>query len=154
MSNRIELGTFEAKGGSVVLMICFIPLRNFLQSTHFTSISLSPGASSGIGKGTALHLASLGCQLAIHGRNEENLRQVARECIAAGLSDAQVYCIILLFKNYLSLETEKYLSISNHKYRNAFVNLECRPTILKLKLVDILVMHNRNEFVNVAHQIA
>ncbi|XP_046385931.1 3-oxoacyl-[acyl-carrier-protein] reductase FabG-like [Ischnura elegans] len=48
------------------------------------------GASSGIGAGTALHFASLGCQLVLCGRNEENLTAVRSQCIGKGLADDKV----------------------------------------------------------------
>lgn len=56
------------------------------------SISTS-GASCGIGEGVAIHLARLGCRVAVTGRNEVNLKHVREECIKAGLSDDQVFRI-------------------------------------------------------------
>ncbi|XP_077995425.1 3-oxoacyl-[acyl-carrier-protein] reductase FabG-like [Glandiceps talaboti] len=48
-------------------------------------VALITGASSGIGAGAAKHFASLGCYLAITGRNKENLEAVVQECEANGL---------------------------------------------------------------------
>ena len=48
------------------------------------------GASSGIGSGTAIQLAGAGCQLAIHGRNKENLEKVAQQCQEKGLPAEKV----------------------------------------------------------------
>ncbi|KAH7960761.1 hypothetical protein HPB49_023049 [Dermacentor silvarum] len=42
------------------------------------------GASSGIGEGTALHFASLGCWLSLVARNEAALQRVADACRARG----------------------------------------------------------------------
>ena len=47
-------------------------------------IVLITGASSGIGAGTAKHLASLKCRLALVGRNQESLNTVANECREKG----------------------------------------------------------------------
>lgn len=43
-------------------------------------VVLITGASSGIGAATAQHLSKLGASLALAGRNEENLKKVAKEC--------------------------------------------------------------------------
>lgn len=51
---------------------------------------LHVGASSGIGAGAAIHFASLGCRLAICGRNEENLKTVAKQCTETGLPEEKV----------------------------------------------------------------
>lgn len=53
-------------------------------------LSLNVGASSGIGAGTAVHFASLGCRLALCGRNSENLQNVVKQCIDAGLPEEKV----------------------------------------------------------------
>ncbi len=41
-------------------------------------VVLVTGASSGIGEGTAVHLSSLGCKLALVARNKERLDEVAK----------------------------------------------------------------------------
>jgi len=43
-------------------------------------VALITGASSGIGRGTALYFAKNGARLAIAGRKEDNLKAVAKEC--------------------------------------------------------------------------
>lgn len=43
-------------------------------------VVLVTGASSGIGAGTAVHFASLGADLILTGRNEENLKKIEEQC--------------------------------------------------------------------------
>ena len=44
------------------------------------------GASSGIGKGIAVNLASQGCRLALAGRNYANLEETKAQCLEQGLT--------------------------------------------------------------------
>ncbi|XP_054747985.2 3-oxoacyl-[acyl-carrier-protein] reductase FabG-like [Lytechinus pictus] len=53
-------------------------------------VAVITGASSGIGAEIARHFASLGCLLALTGRNMETLQQVTNECLARGLGSDQV----------------------------------------------------------------
>jgi len=53
-------------------------------------VVLVTGASSGIGKGTAIHMAGIGCKLALVARNREALDEVADECRKAGSPDVLV----------------------------------------------------------------
>ena len=39
-----------------------------------------PGASSGIGKATAIHFVKQGASVALTGRNEANLKETAKLC--------------------------------------------------------------------------
>ncbi|XP_077507948.1 3-oxoacyl-[acyl-carrier-protein] reductase FabG-like [Amblyomma americanum] len=52
-----------------------------------------PGASSGIGEGTALHFASLGCWLALTARNKAALDGVAKKCEARGAPNKKVLVV-------------------------------------------------------------
>ncbi|KAJ8380357.1 hypothetical protein SKAU_G00011350 [Synaphobranchus kaupii] len=47
-------------------------------------VTLITGASSGIGAATSILFAKLGAQLALNGRNVENLTKVAKQCIELG----------------------------------------------------------------------
>ncbi|CAD6991765.1 uncharacterized protein LOC101450813 [Ceratitis capitata] len=47
-------------------------------------VVLITGASSGIGAGTAVKFAELGALLVLNGRNEENLKAVAKKCADVG----------------------------------------------------------------------
>lgn len=47
-------------------------------------MALITGASSGIGAGTALLFSKLGAQLALNGRDMDNLSKVAKECEECG----------------------------------------------------------------------
>jgi NAD(P)-dependent dehydrogenase (short-subunit alcohol dehydrogenase family) len=51
------------------------------------------GSSSGIGEAIAIHLSQLGAQLVITGRNEDNVKRVAKQCLSVspkGLKPLQV----------------------------------------------------------------
>ena len=63
-------------------------------------VVLVTGASSGIGKGTAIHMAGLGCRLSIVARNTEALAEVAELCKKAGSPD------VLVAPHDLSIEDE------------------------------------------------
>ncbi|KAH7728692.1 oxidoreductaseshort chain dehydrogenase/reductase family protein [Aphelenchoides avenae] len=53
-------------------------------------VAIITGASSGIGKATALLFAKNGYQLSLSGRNEKALAEVAKECIGLGLPEDAV----------------------------------------------------------------
>jgi len=52
------------------------------------------GASSGIGKGTAVEFAGLGAHLALTGRNQENLQATADACVEAGTPQDKVFVFL------------------------------------------------------------
>jgi Dehydrogenases with different specificities (related to short-chain alcohol dehydrogenases) len=47
-------------------------------------VVLITGASSGIGAATAVHLSRLGASLSLTGRNDDNLKKVAGQCLVSG----------------------------------------------------------------------
>ncbi|CAK5074195.1 unnamed protein product [Meloidogyne enterolobii] len=62
--------------------------------TTIKTVAIITGASSGIGKATALLFAKNGYRLSLCGRNEVNLKQVVDECIGFGLSNEQIVTTI------------------------------------------------------------
>ena len=50
-------------------------------------IVLITGASSGIGRGTAVHFATFGCKLSLVARNLDHLKAVAEECKTSGAEE-------------------------------------------------------------------
>ena len=53
-------------------------------------VVLVTGASSGIGQGTAVHLASLGCKLSLISRNLDALNEVSEKCKETGCPDVYI----------------------------------------------------------------
>jgi NAD(P)-dependent dehydrogenase (short-subunit alcohol dehydrogenase family) len=87
-------------------------------------VSLVTGASSGIGKGAALELASEGSRLALVGRNESNLQVTKTQCLeraAGSLTDQEV----LLIRADLSSESDTERVV--------------RETIARFNRIDVLV---------------
>ncbi|KAF7494937.1 3-oxoacyl-[acyl-carrier-protein] reductase FabG [Sarcoptes scabiei] len=56
------------------------PLKSFNTLSFLNKVVWITGASSGIGRETAIHFASLGAHLTLTGRNSERLAQTAEEC--------------------------------------------------------------------------
>ncbi|XP_077511595.1 putative oxidoreductase SSP0419 isoform X2 [Amblyomma americanum] len=56
-------------------------------------VALITGASLGIGNGTAVHFASLGCWLSLTARNKEALEEVAAACVEQGLPRDKVLVV-------------------------------------------------------------
>ncbi|XP_030847551.1 uncharacterized protein LOC752716 [Strongylocentrotus purpuratus] len=84
-------------------------------------VALITGASAGIGAETARHFASLGCRLALTGRNMDALQAVTDECVSRGLDRDQ----ILMIQASLELEAD--------------VKKTAEQTIQKFNQVDVLV---------------
>lgn len=82
------------------------------------------GASSGIGRGTAIEFASRGSKLALIGRNENNLVQTKEECLK--VSDGSIKDEdILLIKADLSQEQDTIRAV--------------KETVSKFNRIDVLV---------------
>jgi NADP-dependent 3-hydroxy acid dehydrogenase YdfG len=64
-----------------------------------------PGASSGIGAGTAILFCKLGAAVAIAGRNVDKLAKTAAECEKENGEKVRLYCplIVVMTKICLSL---------------------------------------------------
>lgn len=56
-------------------------------------VAIITGASAGVGESTAKHFASLGCGVALTGRNTANLERVAEACCAEGLPRDKVLVV-------------------------------------------------------------
>ncbi|XP_078584728.1 3-oxoacyl-[acyl-carrier-protein] reductase FabG-like [Branchiostoma floridae x Branchiostoma japonicum] len=56
-------------------------------------VAVITGASSGIGKGTAVEFAQLGAHLALTGRNQENLHATAKACVEAGAPQDKILLV-------------------------------------------------------------
>ncbi|XP_019641720.1 PREDICTED: uncharacterized protein LOC109483176 [Branchiostoma belcheri] len=56
-------------------------------------VAIITGASSGIGKGTAVEFAQLGAHLALTGRNQENLQATAKACVEAGTQQDKILLV-------------------------------------------------------------
>jgi len=84
-------------------------------------VALITGASSGIGRGTAIEFAKRGSRLALVGRNQEKLRETRADCLSCGVKEEEV----LLIQADLSSETETKRALEE--------------TINKFKRLDILV---------------
>lgn len=63
-------------------------------SSFTRKVALITGATSGIGAGTAVLFASLGCKLALTGRNVANLEKVSSDCVNAGANKNDILQII------------------------------------------------------------
>jgi NADP-dependent 3-hydroxy acid dehydrogenase YdfG len=84
------------------------------------------GSSAGIGEGIALHLAKLGAQVVVTGRNEENVKRVANQCQSVSPNRLQVCHISRILKSVITLN-----------FRETYLNLFCLDTLIiifKLKI--------------------
>ncbi|XP_066268151.1 3-oxoacyl-[acyl-carrier-protein] reductase FabG-like [Branchiostoma lanceolatum] len=84
-------------------------------------VAIITGASSGIGKGTAVEFAQLGAHLALTGRNQENLQATAKACVEAGTPQDKILIVTG--------------DICNEQLQNDLV----AQTVQKFGRIDILV---------------
>lgn len=82
------------------------------------------GASSGIGRGAAIELASRGSRLALVGRNEKNLEGTKEECLKASNGSVEDGDILLI-KADLAQEEETIRAVEE--------------TVSKFNRIDVLV---------------
>jgi len=52
------------------------------------------GASSGVGQAAAVEFSKQGSKVAIHGRNEERLKETVRQCVAAGTPEKDILYVM------------------------------------------------------------
>ena len=100
------------------------------------------GASSGIGEGTAVHMASLGCKLSLIARNIESLNNVAIKCREAGSPDVYVASRDLADEkecNEAINETVKHFG--GRIFRTTSCCSGCRPGEPSWRLVSHLFFH-------------
>ena len=76
-----------------------------LLKNHYSIIT---GASRGIGKASALHLASLGSDVALIARDEARLEEVASQCREFGVNAIVVACDV---KNHQQLEQQLHSAV-------------------------------------------
>ncbi len=57
------------------------------------------GSSSGIGEAIAIHLSQLGAQLVITGRNEDNVKRVAKQCLSISPKGLKVWVLLIIIKS-------------------------------------------------------
>ncbi|XP_066269145.1 uncharacterized protein [Branchiostoma lanceolatum] len=85
-------------------------------------VAIITGASSGIGRGTAVEFAQLGAHLALTGRNQEKLQATAKACVEAGTPQDK---ILLVTGDICDKQVQKNL---------------VEQTVQKFGRVDVLVM--------------
>jgi short-subunit dehydrogenase len=79
------------------------------------------GASSGIGKATALRYAARGARLALAARSEETLESVAAECREAGAADVVVHATDIAEAD----EVEELFFIAKQRFNRIDVVVQC-----------------------------
>ncbi|KAJ1523883.1 hypothetical protein ONE63_010438 [Megalurothrips usitatus] len=85
-------------------------------------VVLITGASSGIGAAVAIHCAKLGSQLALTGRNEENLKGVVKDCENAGLAKNKILMVLGSVEDQSSCENIIRATIDHFGHLDVLVN--------------------------------
>ncbi|XP_078584727.1 3-oxoacyl-[acyl-carrier-protein] reductase FabG-like [Branchiostoma floridae x Branchiostoma japonicum] len=107
-------------------------------------VTIITGASSGIGKGTAVEFAQLGAHLALTGRNQENLQATAKACAEAGTPQGKVFICLFtwhmvnLVSHYDCRSLRILLVTGDICDENVRKNL-VEQTVQKFGKIDVLV---------------
>ncbi|XP_041453511.1 3-oxoacyl-[acyl-carrier-protein] reductase FabG-like [Lytechinus variegatus] len=102
-------------------------------------VALVTGASSGIGAEIARHFASLGCRLALTGRDMEALRNVTDECIQRGLHKDQILMIQAEFELEEDVTRISKETIQKFNQLDVLVN---NAAMFKLDTIETFTLQN------------
>ncbi len=80
------------------------------------------GASSGIGEALAKQYAMQGCQLVLSARREAELERVKQDCVALGLTDADVLVLPLDVTQYDAMAEKAALVVAHFKAVDVLIN--------------------------------
>ncbi|XP_041461698.1 tropinone reductase-like 3 [Lytechinus variegatus] len=122
-------------------------------------VALITGASSGIGASVARYFASLGCRLALTGRNLDNLQEVVEECIERGLERDQILPIQANFEVESDVKKTADQTIQKFKQLDVLVNNAGTASLdsietLKLETFDTIFAVNVRAPLYLTHLLA
>lgn len=90
-------------------------------------VTLITGASSGIGAATAIVFAKLGARLALNGRDVENLKKVAEQCIDCG---ADQVCLVEFLQSVFGV-SKNHVEMMYSIMKRPVLKVMCLPLITK-----------------------